>query len=156
MKRIVRTVSFRQHVRSWDDHSGHTQNRVVSKYKKIEESITPEELANIRAEADNSHFWRNLLNSDPVQEYLAAVKIFGLGVSAISGYGYLQCKAGEVLTDDQQRAIANQVQKSYVIIEQSDNHSHTLDYWKVDEHERLIKLRREIVPKPKWKIWLGL
>ena len=53
-------------------------------------------------------------------------------------------------------AVVHSLEKSHVIIEQSDNNIHTLDYWKTDEENNLFKLKTETITKPRWKSWLGL
>ena len=62
----------------------------------------------------------------------------------------------ENLTEEQKIAVVHSLGKSHVIIEQSDNNCHTLDYWKIDEANNLFKLKTETITKPRWKSWLGL
>ena len=65
-------------------------------------------------------------------------------------------EASIALTEEQKIAVVHSLDKSHVIIEQSNNNCHTLDYWKTDEENNLFKLKTETITKPRWKSWLGL
>ena len=132
------------------------EKQIEKKYKEIEESMTLEEMESAQRPHTGSTFWRDTLNSQPVQEAIAASQVIGLGGSAVGGFAFINNKIAENLTEEQKIAVVHSLEKSHVIIEQSDNNIHTLDYWKMDEENNLFKLKTETIPKPRWKRWLGL
>lgn len=135
--------------------------KLKDRFQKMENDLGPNEIDEL-AEAVNSknHFWRTLLNTDIVQEAKAATQIIGIvsgaGTGVITGIGVIQGGITKCLSDDHKKAVVSTLALSHVVIEQSDNNCYIYDYWRLDEQNRMFKLKTEVVPKPKWKTWLGL
>lgn len=145
-------------LKDMDQRVSKIEKQVEKKYKEIEDSMTLDQMTGAqKSKVDTeSNFWRDILESEPVQEAIAATKVIGVGSTAAGGFAYIHKKVGENLTEEQKIAVVHSLEKSHVIIEQSNNNCDTCDYWKTDEQDNLFMLKTETIPKPKWKNWLGL
>jgi hypothetical protein len=156
MLRGFNRVPVTRRLKDLEKRVSKVEKQIEKKYQEIEEAMTLEEMESARIHNTESTFWRDTLNSEPVQEAIAASQIIGLGVSTVGGFAFINKKITENLNEEQKIAVVHSLEKSHVIIEQSDNNCHTLDYWKIDEENNLFKLKTETITKPRWKSWLGL
>ena len=70
-----------------------------------------------------------------------------------AGLGYTHSKVSGTLSEEQQKALVNNLETSYAIIEQQDNNCHIMDYWSKAEENIMLKLKRVEIKKPIWKFW---
>ena len=156
MLRGFNRVPVTRRLKDIEKRVSNVEKQVEKKYKELEESMSLEEMESAKIPNTESTFWRDTLNSEIVQEAIAAAKVIGIGGSTVGGFAYINEKIAKNLTEEQKIAVVHSLDKSHVIIEQSNNNCHTLDYWKTDEENNLFKLKTETITKPRWKSWLGL
>ena len=95
--------------------------------------------------------WRRAVNDPEVKDAMAATSIVSLPAKGVS---YLHTVSSEELTDKQQKALINEYEISYAIIEQQNNNCFTMDYWSKTEQNTLFKLKREEIKRTWWnKFW---
>ena len=87
---------------------------------------------------DQQSAWRELMDNQALKDAVGLTKYIGLGGA---GLKYAHTKVNEHLSEDQQKALLNNIETSYAVFEQQDNNCHVMDYWSKTEENKMLKLK---------------
>merc|ERR1712228_181295 len=91
--------------------------------------------------------WRQLMDSQEMQDIMKVTQLVSFG----SSVGYAHAKVYSELSEEQQKAVFDQLDVSYAIFEQKFNNCYVMDYWTKTEQNNMFKLKHDEIKKPVWK-----